>query len=545
MMSENNLNKLNICVLNTQQGKTFIAIKKMILELEQDQDLGKSIHIVFTMNTLLNNRQFAKRLQSIEYDYGKGSVCIFASKYESNEYLHVKSRYELQGVCFDKNTCPKVIVMCSNNQRYEDGIEFLKVMNENTGYIKSAIAYYDELHKYINTTLRNQIEMINELNIVQGIHAMTATPDKIWRDNGLWSKLQLTRLENFNCNNYVSVESMKFIPVDDYFSEDYQVPRTFDYNKLDYQVLGFIEHVLKNNTSILQDNTRAFIPAHMRRSGHNQLRDMIFAANNRCVVITLNGIEKSVKYIKNSEKVTINLESSDDEEICDVIARTLFKNSLLSRPIVITGFLCVGMGQTLMNEQLGPFTSCIISHMDLTNDDLYQLFGRITGRTKSWNNFVQTNVFCPTISWNRCITMEKCARNMAAEHNGSVVTQQDYRQPMYETDMGKHAVENIRVEKTKSTNLREHYDEKDKCHQEFENQVAAILFVKQKFNHKLSKRASAMAPKTLLENDQNPTTDKIMKRMWGINSTNKLRMIPNNENKWIVYWRPSLMKESH
>ena len=48
---------------------------------------------------------------------------------------------------------------------------------------------------------------------------------------------------------------------------------------------------------------------------------------------------------------------------------------------------------------------------------------------------------------------------MAAEHNGSVVTQQDY--------MGKHAVENIRVEKTK--NLREHYDEKDKCHQEFEN----------------------------------------------------------------------------
>ena len=32
---------------------------------------------------------------------------------------------------------------------------------------------------------------------------------------------------------------MKFNPVDDYFSEDYQVPRTFDYNKLDYQVLGF------------------------------------------------------------------------------------------------------------------------------------------------------------------------------------------------------------------------------------------------------------------------------------------------------------------
>ena len=46
---------------------------------------------------------------------------------------------------------------------------------------------------YINKhDITKSNEMINELNIVQGIHAMTATPDKIWRDNGLWSKLQLT-----------------------------------------------------------------------------------------------------------------------------------------------------------------------------------------------------------------------------------------------------------------------------------------------------------------------------------------------------------------
>ena len=49
-------------------------------------------------------------------------------------------------------------------------------------------------------------------------------------------------------------------------------------------------------------------------------------------------------------------------------------HDLLNRPLVITGFIKVGMGQTLPHESLGPFTSAIFGHIDLLNDDMYQLF---------------------------------------------------------------------------------------------------------------------------------------------------------------------------
>ena len=141
--------KFNLCVLKTQLGKTFTAIAKIISEIKQDDELGRSIHMIFTMNTLLNNKQFAKRLNNIENEYGKGSVCVFASKYKGG-YTHVKNLLELQGICIDNSTCPRVVVMCSNNRRYEDGVKFLKVINENKGHIERAFTYYDELHQYLS-----------------------------------------------------------------------------------------------------------------------------------------------------------------------------------------------------------------------------------------------------------------------------------------------------------------------------------------------------------------------------------------------------------
>ena len=82
-------NKINLAVLRTQAGKTFMAINRIRKEIELDDQEGKSVHIVFTMNTLLNNRQFAKRLYEIEQQYGKGSVVVFASTY-NGPYEHAK-----------------------------------------------------------------------------------------------------------------------------------------------------------------------------------------------------------------------------------------------------------------------------------------------------------------------------------------------------------------------------------------------------------------------------------------------------------------------
>jgi hypothetical protein len=180
----------------------------------------------------------------------------------------------------------------------------------------------------------------------------------------------------------------------------------------------------------------------------------VFRINPNAIVIVINGFEKTLQYKDNVENTKTIPLTSEDEEVCETISRLIDKHKLHSRPIVITGFLCVGMGQTLTHKSLGSFTSAIFGHLDLTNDEIYQLFGRATGRLKDWGDkYVQTQVYCPTTIMHRCHVMEECARNMAYEHNGEVVTHEDYIEPMNEMgEEGKSAIQNIR--KAKETKER-------------------------------------------------------------------------------------------
>ena len=537
---EEQLCKFSLCVLLTQFGKTFAAINRIITQIKQDDEFGRSTHMVFTMNTLLNNKQFAKRLDTIENTYGKGSVCIFSSKYNGN-YRHVKDRLQLQGLCADKSTCPRVIVMCSNNHRYDDGVEFIKVINNNNINICRIFAYFDELHNYITDTLRSQIEYINGLEIVKGIIALTATPDKIWKSSGFWSKIQLLHLDEFNDSNYAGYRDMIFNCVDDFFANPYIRPKPFDFDELDTQTLGYISHVLNKYPDIIQENTRTFIPAHIRRSGHNSVRDLVFSINNNVVVIVINGVEKTLQF-KNHQGNTETIElSSYNEELCETISNVIIKHNLQIRPIVMTGFLCVGMGQTLTHEKLGSFTSAIFGHLDLTNDAISQLFGRISGRMKNWGDkYVQTQVYCPTTIMYRCSVMEECARNMACEHNGDIVTQDDYRKPMNEMgEAGMAASENIRKVKERSIKVKE--DDTDKEHRIFESQDDAIEFGKT-LGVNFRKRFTCIATNELLQNGENPSSEYLFQRMWGLNKKSLARMIPTIDNKWCVYWRPSHIK---
>ena len=538
---EESTSKITLCVLRTQVGKTFTAISRMNAEISQDNELGRSIHFIFSANTLLNNKQFAKRLETIEKTYGIGSICVFASKYDGN-YRHVKNRLELQGLCAVESTCPRVVVMCSNTTRFVDGVEFLKVVDKNTLNIFRAFAYYDELHKYITDSLRSQIEEIHTLDIVKGIIALTASPDRIWQEAGFWSKIRLIQLDSFSDSNYAGCEDMIFNCIDDFFVNPYIRPRPFDFEELDRQILEFIDKVLRMHPEILGNNTRSFIPAHIRRIGHNSVRELVFSINNNSIVVVINGFEKTLQYKDCSGNTKTLLLTSNDEELCETISRLVLQHNLQHRPLVITGLLCVGMGQTLTHKSLGSFTSAIFGHMDLTNDEMYQLFGRITGRIKDWGDkYIQTQVYCPTVIMNRCLVMEECARNMACEHNGEVVSQQDYREPMTEMgEVGQSAIENIRVQKQKHVKAPK-AGENDKDHQVFETQEEAIMFGKTTLGVKFNKRKTSDAPKELQLNGINPSSAQLFNRMWGIDAKNCARMIPTADSTWCVYWRPSLI----
>ena len=543
--------KFILCVLLTQLGKTFQTINRITTEIEQDDELGRSVHIVFTMNTLLNNRQFAKRLQTIEQTYGKGSISIFTSKYDG-PYVdaHVTSRVELQGLFIDEDTSPRVVVACNNFRRYDDVFEFIhildKIKNKN---IHRVFLYYDELHQYISESLRTQIETIHGLDIVKSIMAMTASPNNILLSTGFWSSLPIIQLDNFNEANYVGFQDMIFNCMDDYFPKPYVRPWAFDYDRMDFETLGFIEHVLTQFPEILSNNHRSFIPAHKRRNGHNAVRDLVFSYNPLAVVCVINGFEKTLQYKQSGHTKTLLLSSGQtDEEVCETISRLIHSNQLSDRPLVITGLLCVGMGQTLTHKSLGSFHSAIFGHLDLTNDDIYQLFGRTTGRMKDWGDkYVQTQIYCPTIVMHRCRIMEECARAIARDHNGDVITLEEYQRPMRELDEDGSVIDNIRVRKSgRKTNPRPKTNKSDFEFRVFDLIQEAIDFGKEmgfSLRHRKTNNDKYLAPKTFLDkcDGQNPTVEYICERQWGLNKNNNCRMIPTKDDKWCVYWRPSML----
>ena len=243
----------------------------------------------------------------------------------------------------------------------------------------------------------------------------------------------------YNCiDNY---DFTKTPNMDDFDKCDMKIDET------DRKTIGYIEHILTTYPKILENGTRTFIPANRRCVGHNLLREYLFKLNKDVVVVVLNGKDKNLQFKSEGKIKTIPL-YSDDTEVCEMIYKKIDEFKLQERPFVITGFLCVGMGQTLTHESLGSFTSAIFSHLDLSNDEIYQLFGRITGRMKKWGTYCKTNVYCPTTIMHRCNVMEKCARNIAVDHSGIFASEKDYIEPMENMgEAGQTAISNFRPNK--------------------------------------------------------------------------------------------------
>jgi hypothetical protein len=523
------VSKFKLCVLPTQHGKTFTAIEEIETEIAFNNGSKRSIHLIFTMNTILNNSQFVKRLETIEQKYGEGTVCVLSSK-KDKTYRHVKNDKELLGEFFDKTTCPRIVAMCSNKKRYSDGVNFIDKISRNDNNISGIFVYYDELHSYINDNVRSQIEYIHELGIVKKIMALTATPDNIFKDTGFWSTIQLIHLTNFNSINYSGCADMVFHNNEDYYEKPYHRPSNRK-GGVELENIEFIDHVLTKHPEILGYYTRSFIPGHRVIVTHNKIRELIFTKNDKSVVIMINGKEKNITYNDLSgNKIILDLKTEDCEEVSDTISRLIKKYKLEDLPIVITGYNCVSMGQTLTSEMLGTFTSAIFGHMDISNDSLYQLFGRITGRNKDWNRYTPTNVYCTSVIQKRCMSMEECARNMVNKHNGKEVTREQYREPMCNNE---DVMKNIRPQKIKKESKRTNENNFnirsfDKCNE-------ATVFIKDKFG--VNARIENKAAKCLQLNGENPTYDYILNRKWGIDAKCKFRACHTFEDKWCVWWR--------
>ena len=402
----------------TQCGKTFMSIESMKQRLEHDPT---SVHVVYTMNTLLNNHQFAKRLETIEQTYGAGSILVFTSAYKGI-YRHAKNKTKFDAMVDAR--MPRVIVMCSNPTRFEEGHAWVHAMCHTHPHTPIHL-YYDELHQYLKKPMRNALEALHALPNVASILAMTATPNAIIQKRGPWSTLRLIASDHVALDDYLNVDDMEVHPNPTYFPFPYHKPAFNDFDTMDEETLGFIEHTLSRHPEMLAPGVRCFVPAHIRRVGHIRVRDLMWSKCPTAVVVMINGVEKNVQFKVDDEITTVSLVCN--MEVSHRIADILTEHGLMARPLFMTGYLCVGMGQTLMHPSYGNFTHAILSHMNVNNDSIYQLFGRLTGRVKRWDTYQRTQLYCPTPVWNRIKVMERCASDAMKKIH---LSKHEYELPM-------------------------------------------------------------------------------------------------------------------
>lgn len=415
-------NKLAMYVVPTQFGKTFACIQTI------KASPPDTLHVVFTMNTLIGKDQFTSRVvREIEAAYGTDSVCCVASKKSNVCKRRFKNTDELGDEIalsmMGRKAPIRVVVMCSHGKRFQEAPEFITdvmkiMMGVSPEKRQKLQMYFDEIHHYANgrnpggRRVRMLIEEACGSEMVKKVYGYTATPNAVWGD-GMWESIEIDNVD-YNDENYVGVSDLDWVKC-----QSTGLPAEFAANVYD------------SHPRVFGHMARVFVPGYRERNTHYAVRDTLQDKDPEIVVIVLNGENKRVYYYENPEDYDHEPKSEElipegMEEVCDTIARVITRLNLLERPIVWTGNICVSMGQTLAHESVGAFTSVLINTHAIDSSALYQLLGRATGRYLGWGIDMYPTVYSPIEVKDVCEELEYAAKTLANDFSGQEVTQDLY-----------------------------------------------------------------------------------------------------------------------
>ena len=263
-------------------------------------------------------------------------------------------------------------------------------------------------------SLRSCIEQACDYSVVRKVIGYTATPQPLVegvaasnpaqgsRPSSIWTAPHLQKLDasvlERSANEYHGTQNMHFVDVERESSAE--------------TITDYVGRVLRERASELfppatgndrknRNGNRIFLPAGMKIVSHSQVRQTVFEICPTAVVVVLNGEEKTIIWhdVDVANNKTLQKFSRDlgrdafpGLELADKIERTfdaeLLQNNavdLYSRHLVITGYLCLGMGQTLLCKRVGNFTHAVLAERSrLELEKLYQLCGRLTGMCRRW-----------------------------------------------------------------------------------------------------------------------------------------------------------------
>lgn len=408
-------NKIRLVARKPQEGKTFICISNIT------DDKSRNIHIVLTMNTLASGMQFFGRMQE---DIGSKRIIVFNSKKSTaGGCLHAKNVGEIM-VLLRTHQDVKVIVCCAHEKRIRESIPdlFGQAADSKSFENRKFAIHIDEAHKYIPEN-RAHVVGFNASPTVFKITGYSGTPKKIWvkiQSDPLFYKIHIINVEEehkiIKSPEYRGVKHCEITIHDDSESReaiaskaelvDPVIPpvvieraqtnsvspaaRIWYGAKYCFEIgnerlyLGFLNFILPKLRIAHDAFSYNFVPAYLRKSTQYQTIEMILQEYPTANVIVING---NGKELYRSRSIGTTTWITSEEQIMQLAKSENEKSKLLEPsymiqkmiepfpncPTFVTGYTCVGMSVTLINETIGNFDNVVMAHQHLNEDKLYQL----------------------------------------------------------------------------------------------------------------------------------------------------------------------------
>ena len=454
-----------------QEGKTFIC-------LENIKTNGQSYHLIITMNTIKSNLQFFERARA---QFGE-KICVFNSRGKKKEqrggFLHAKSVPKVKKHL--KNGA-EVVIMCAHPKRFDESIiELLEEIEDSPRIKRNVIIHIDEAHSYVPPYREKIIEM-NMNSVTERIYMYSATPFSIWCSEASVHKVEQLFKSIYVVDNekefrvkksdkYFGVKDCEFSVVpQEYPRITPVIPKEFierwgnkkqrDFVKLGFDVvweqpgpfdignevdlLSHTEHTLKMlSNSRIKDNEFSlnFVPGFCRKLTHYMIMEMILEIYPNALVILINGDgtqlfreEDEMKgglsassFKRNIVGSYIPLKNEPSEQIEDCI------KEFPGRPTFVTGFHCVGMSVTFINERIGNFDNVIYSHEHyMERPDVHYQLCRFLFNYTSWSpegqkKIKKTKLYlsCHDLLQN-CLDYEKQIDKIDTELSGTMLNRSE------------------------------------------------------------------------------------------------------------------------
>ncbi len=378
------------------------------------------------MNTIKSNLQFFERAKA---RFGE-NICVFNSrekkKDQSPDFLHAKDVITAKKHLVNGT---KVIIMCAHPKRFDVSIiDLLMEVSVDSRLQKQVIIHIDEAHAYV-PSFRGRVVEMNKVEVTERIYMYSATPFSIWVPEASVMDTDQIFKEIFvvDCEkdfgtkkseSYFGVKDceVKVVPnrynmVDPLIPDDFirrygnddqitcvqrgghvvwygtnSVPAPFALGN-EVQLLSHTDYtlrILKDGGGICDDKfSYNFVPGFCRKLTHYAIMENILNIYTSALVVIINGDGTRLFRLEEGDIPVgeyLPQKNEPSEQIEGFIKR--FPN----RPVFITGFHCVGMSVTFINERIGNFDNVVFSHEHYTGnpDILYQLCRFLFNHT-SWN----------------------------------------------------------------------------------------------------------------------------------------------------------------